>query len=52
MWFSIVQRKVNKPANFTNLTMLEQRLLNFEARYNATASPFNGPPSPTFPKFA
>ena len=41
IYFSIVQRKVIKPANFTDLTMLEQRLLDFEARYNATASPFN-----------
>jgi hypothetical protein len=36
-----VQRKVIKPANFTNLAALEQRLLRFEARYNATASPFH-----------
>lgn len=41
IYFSIVQRKVIKPANFADLTALEQRLLQFEARYNATASPFN-----------
>jgi transposase len=41
IYFSIVQRKVIKPANFTDLTALERRLLGFEARYNATASPFN-----------
>jgi transposase len=41
IYFSIVQRKVIKPANFTNLDALEQRLLSFEVRYNATARPFN-----------
>ena len=41
IFFSIVQRKVIKPANFTDLLALEQRLLDFEARYNATASPFD-----------
>ena len=41
IYFSIVQRKVVKPANFADLTELERRLLEFEARYNATASPFN-----------
>jgi len=41
IYFSIVQRKVIKPANFSNLSDLEQRLLDFEARYNATANPFN-----------
>ena len=41
IYFSIVQRKVIKPANFAHLTALEHRLLGFEARYNATASPFN-----------
>jgi hypothetical protein len=41
IYFSIVQRKVVKPANFADLIALEQRLLAFEARYNATASPFD-----------
>jgi transposase len=41
IYFSIVQRKVIKPANFTNLDAIEQRLLSFEVRYNATARPFN-----------
>ncbi|PZS26878.1 MAG: IS630 family transposase [Pseudonocardiales bacterium] len=41
IFFSIVQRKVIKPANFTDLTALEQRLLAFEKRYNATAEPFD-----------
>jgi len=41
IFYSIVQRKVIKPANFTDLATLEQRLLNFEKRYNATATPFD-----------
>jgi transposase len=41
IYFSIVQRKAVKPANFADLTALEERLLAFEARYNATASPFS-----------
>ena len=41
IYFSIVQRKVIKPANFADLDALEQRLLAFETRYNATANPFN-----------
>lgn len=39
--FSIVQRKVVKPANFADLAALEHRLLGFQARYNATARPFD-----------
>ena len=41
IYFSIVQRKVIKPGDFTDLTALEHRLLGFEDRYNTTASPFN-----------
>ncbi len=41
IFFSIVQRKVIKPANFTDLLTLERRLLQFQVRYNDTASPFN-----------
>lgn len=41
IYFSIVQRKVVKPANFPDLDILQQRLLHFESRYNATASPFH-----------
>lgn len=41
IYFSIVQRKVVKPANFADLTALETRLLGFQDRYNTTASPFN-----------
>lgn len=41
IYFSIVQRKVIKPANCTDLAALQERLLGFESRYNATARPFN-----------
>lgn len=41
IYFSIVQRKVIKPANFNDLAALEQRLLAFEKRYNQTAQPFD-----------
>jgi len=41
IYFSIVQRKVIKPANFAGLKALETRLLAFQDRYNATATPFN-----------
>jgi len=41
IYFSVVQRKVIKPADFTDLATLERRLLGFQARYSATASPFN-----------
>ncbi len=41
IYFSIVQRKAIKPANFSDLADLEQRLLAFQDRYNATASPFH-----------
>jgi transposase len=40
IYFSIVQRKVVQPANFADLGALEERLLAFQTRYNATASPF------------
>jgi len=41
IYFSIVQRKIIKPANFADLATLGQRLLAFETRYNATATPFD-----------
>jgi len=41
IYFSIVQRKVIKPANFADLKALENRLLGFETRYNSTAKPFD-----------
>jgi transposase len=39
--FSIVQRKVIKPGDFTDLIQLARRLLAFQDRYNATAEPFD-----------
>lgn len=39
--FSIIQRKVIKPADFADLDALSQRLRAFEPRYNTTAAPFD-----------
>jgi hypothetical protein len=40
IYFSIVQRKVVTPNDFTSLEQVEDRLTAFEQRYNATARPF------------
>jgi transposase len=40
IYFSVVQRKVVSPNDFTDLTEVENRLRAFEDRYNATAQPF------------
>uniref|UniRef100_UPI0035E46351 transposase n=1 Tax=Streptomyces boluensis TaxID=1775135 RepID=UPI0035E46351 len=40
IFFSIVQRKVVTPNDFTNLDEVRDRLRAFEHRYNATAQPF------------
>jgi hypothetical protein len=40
IYFSIVQRKVVTPNDFTSLHQLEDRLLAFQARYEQTAQPF------------
>ena len=40
VFFSVVQRKVVSPNDFTNLDEVKQRLVEFEERYNATATPF------------
>ncbi len=40
IFFSIVQRKVVSPNNFTDLNEVQDRLRAFEDRYNATAQPF------------
>jgi transposase len=40
VFFSVVQRKVVSPNDFTNLDDVKQRLTDFEKRYNATATPF------------
>lgn len=39
--FSILQRKVIKPADFADLDELADQILAFEARYNQTANPFD-----------
>jgi transposase len=41
IYFSIVQRKVVSPNDFFDLAEIEERLVAFEARYNAVATPFN-----------
>lgn len=40
VFFSVVQRKVVSPNDFTDLTQVTDRLRAFEDRYNATAAPF------------
>jgi transposase len=40
IYFSVVQRKVVSPNDFADLAEVEQRLTDFEKRYNATATPF------------
>jgi transposase len=40
IYFSVVQRKVVSPNDFTDLAEVEQRLAGFEQRYNQTARPF------------
>lgn len=40
IYFSIVQRKVLTPNDFTDLAEVEARLLAFERRYEQTAAPF------------
>src|SRR5580693_8300201 len=40
IFFSIVQRKVVSPSDFTDLDQVQDRLTAFEQRYNATAQPF------------
>ena len=41
IYFSVVQRKVVTPNDFTDLDQIRDRLAAFEARYNAVAAPFN-----------
>lgn len=40
IYFSILQRKVLTPNDFTNLADVEQRVLAFQADYQRTAAPF------------
>ncbi len=39
--FSVIQRKVIKPSDIGDPAALAARLTRFEARYNATARPFD-----------
>ena len=41
IFFSILQRKVLTPNDLTDLDALAARILAFQDRYNATATPFN-----------
>ena len=41
IYFSVVQRKVLTPNDFTDLDQIRDRLAAFETRYNAIARPFN-----------
>jgi transposase-like protein len=41
IYFSIVQRKIVSPNDFTDLDQIRDRLAAFETRYNAVARPFN-----------
>ena len=47
IFFSIVQRKVVSPSDFTDLDQVQDRLTAFEQRYNATARPFKWKFTPT-----
>ncbi|WP_442806968.1 IS630 family transposase [Streptomyces sp. NBC_01318] len=40
IFFSLIQRKVVSPNDFTDLMQIRERLQSFEDRYNATAQPF------------
>jgi hypothetical protein len=40
IFFSVVQRKVVSPNDFTELAQIGERLRAFEDRYNTTAQPF------------
>ncbi|WP_406378448.1 transposase [Streptomyces sp. NBC_01618] len=40
IYFSVVQRKVVSPSDFTDLAQVGNRLRAFEDRYNVTAQPF------------
>ena len=41
IYFSVVQRKVLTPNDFTDLVEVERRLLGFQRRYQQTAMPFD-----------
>jgi hypothetical protein len=41
IYFSVVQRKLLSPNDFTDLDEVEARLLAFQRRYEQTATPFD-----------
>jgi hypothetical protein len=41
IYFSVVQRKVLSPNDFTDLLEVEHQLLAFQHRYEQTAAPFD-----------
>jgi DDE superfamily endonuclease len=41
IYFSVIQRKVLTPSDFTGLDQIRHRLAAFETRYNAIARPFD-----------
>jgi hypothetical protein len=41
IYFSIVQRKVLTPNDFTDLAEVQQRVLGFQCRYEQTTMPFD-----------
>jgi hypothetical protein len=41
IYFSVIQRKVLTPNDFTDLAEVERRLLGFQHRYQQTAVPFD-----------
>jgi hypothetical protein len=41
IYFSVIQRKVLTPNDFTSLEQIRDRLAAFETRYNAIARPFS-----------
>jgi len=47
IFFSIVQRKVVSPSDFTDLDQVQDRLTAFEQRYNHAARPFKWKFTPT-----
>jgi hypothetical protein len=50
-YFSIVQRKVPAPKDFSSLAELEKRLLASQVHYERTASPFKWTPQQTDRKY-
>jgi hypothetical protein len=50
IFFSIVQRKVVSPSDFTDLDQVQDRPTAFEQRYNATAKPLKWKFTPTRPR--